>query len=372
MGNTFLYKEISKAVNEKIARNISNFIINSYFSNDTYEYNRNINNDFGFKFKNEVLSFVFPFAFKVQAKICIVDFVEYDNLFREKIKRDYPCDGYEYFYFKDINDDKNYRRKIIGLDDVEKSIGIAKSDFQELVNTPDVMADKSESLKEYLHLKLYKYKKLSQDCPLTTKYSRASTYLRNSLEGKTIFFSSPADLNDPFECSVGNKLSAERYNSYKIYSCSKKSDDILMWPYYADSHKGICLEYSFEDIYYESKKLSNDFFFGEVIYTSKRITTSLFDILKTMFDEESAKIIFTLFVVFTKSVEWEHEDEFRFVLKGDNNNDGIIVNNVDITDLIVGYKANITNLKEIDHIKIQNDEYKKVVPDEAQYRLNIK
>lgn len=75
-----------------------------------------------------------------------------------------------------------------------------------------------------------------------------------------------------------------------------------MWGYYAESHKGIALEFSFHDCPKQSK-------FRKVLYPvdDKRVPLPL-DFEK-MNDEERQAFYESL--LFTKSKSWDHEEEYR-------------------------------------------------------------
>lgn len=82
---------------------------------------------------------------------------------------------------------------------------------------------------------------------------------------------------------------------YRVYCLSTHPDSILMWSHYADSCKGLCLEFS----------VNNDLFCGalKVDYLE---SYPLFSISAT--DEDA-----NLQPLLTKSSVWKYEDEFRLI-----------------------------------------------------------
>ena len=116
------------------------------------------------------------------------------------------------------------------------------------------------------------------------KYKQINPFLFESLEQKYFYFSSPSELNDPFDCLIPNDLTAtdseiktwiKRFNvsnitvedirakftqdtfhefiekaneinrqRYNIFCLSRKWNESLMWGLYADSGKGICIGYN--------------------------------------------------------------------------------------------------------------------------------
>ena len=143
-----------------------------------------------------------------------------------------------------------------------------------------------------------------------------------------------------------------------LVSCfSKRNNSILMWSHYADSHKGVCIEYERPD--------SNDF--RDVIYKSKRPTIKLrkavahklaLDILGKKEDEKELYKYLkdTLDPFFVKSTDWEYEEEVRCLytqLKLDENiktsDDGkrLILEMDTPTAIYIGCKA---SGEELDHV----------------------
>lgn len=144
---------------------------------------------------------------------------------------------------------------------------------------------------------------------------------------KELHFSAPKDFNDPFDCKINAvisdeddfALSLEKYvpnedvtsaldNDYNINdtingvfnrkgicSFSKEKDNILMWSHYADSHRGICLEFDITKDY--------DFFVSPIIIKYKRNYPTV-DVSKTR-DKVGEKLLTT------KYEGWQYEQEVR-------------------------------------------------------------
>lgn len=84
-----------------------------------------------------------------------------------------------------------------------------------------------------------------------------------------------------------------------------------MWSYYSEEHKGYCFEYDASDIIkkIENMEIKGLCVFGDVSYKEKRPDQK----------SERSKFSFTdlkfyIDAVFTKYVEWKHEEESRFVI----------------------------------------------------------
>lgn len=105
-------------------------------------------------------------------------------------------------------------------------------------------------------------------------------------------------------CSIKN-------NSREIYSiCSFSSvnNSNLMWGYYADGHKGCCIEYNFKELGSEALDVALMF---PVLYTEdNRVYLNKYEIDKGV-DGSLAMFAATL-----KNKEWEHEKEWRRLYLG--------------------------------------------------------
>lgn len=119
-----------------------------------------------------------------------------------------------------------------------------------------------------------------------------------NLSNNKLPFCSASMLNDPFECTyksnlgeLDNDIEKER-KERKICSFSERKDNILMWSHYANNHKGFCIEYKFSDLLRSSGLLM------PVIYSKK-------------LPGKSEPI--NIEVIFTKSIDWEYEHEWRII-----------------------------------------------------------
>ena len=89
---------------------------------------------------------------------------------------------------------------------------------------------------------------------------------------------------------------------YGIYSLSQTYKDELLWAYYANAHKGFCIEYDFDIL--KKYQLDGEYF-CEVAYQDT------LPIIKVDDMQNPKKLIQKL--VGTKSNKWKHEKEVRFI-----------------------------------------------------------
>jgi hypothetical protein len=97
--------------------------------------------------------------------------------------------------------------------------------------------------------------------------------------------------------------SSERENNFSVCCFSEVKDSILMWSFYADHHKGCCIEYDISNEPAQSESLK---FLYPVVYSAK-----LFDLT-----EHFKKPVVTPLAIksaISKSSEWSKEKEWRLV-----------------------------------------------------------
>ncbi len=210
----------------------------------------------------------------------------------------------------------------------------------------------------YPKLSYYKYR------PLYADKSRGipNQYTRAAIEASEIYYATPKDLNDPFDCNlklhandspdtewegyidnliikypareaqlrqikhdkswlshpelrqVGKINSRTIYEESSVFCLSKKPNSIPMFSYYADEHRGLALEFSFSDIevpcgipfgdintpdsWYDRKVIFRDVEYQSHFPELNYIRLNGFPQL-------------TISLMFTKYIEWCHEEEFR-------------------------------------------------------------
>ncbi|MHB8158104.1 MAG: DUF2971 domain-containing protein [Desulfocucumaceae bacterium] len=161
------------------------------------------------------------------------------------------------------------------------------------------------------------------------KYTKYFPSIFNNFEFR---FSSPKQLNDPFEGQIDYSSvvkSAEKSKwkdenikakylekakegpwneDIRIFSMSYSNDNLLLWTHYADCHRGIVIEFDSSNIYFrQSIDLPRDYSFppklmGRLVpvqYNKKKIK-----------DHE----YFNKPPLLNKSIDWIYEQEYRFIL----------------------------------------------------------
>lgn len=251
--------------------------------------------------------------------------------------------------------------------------------------------------------KFYKYHSLNGNSAL---------HLISTLLNKEVHFSSPRSFNDPFDCKpryAGN-LSQENFITHfvrvasartaylspeflagqgekawinsasqhgniqsmilniqkemgrnlehsAIYCVSSRNDDILMWGHYADSHRGICLEFDSGSDFLKSAM--------RVDYEDTRPEVEIFDRDNTV--EKMRKSLLV------KSSHWKYEKEWRVVELTKQAglrkfNDG------DLTGIIFGSAISPSMQNTIAGIAKNHPtpiKFYNAIPDEFEFKLRI-
>jgi hypothetical protein len=177
------------------------------------------------------------------------------------------------------------------------------------------------------------------------KFRQINKRLIESLITGEVYFSSPSQLNDPFDCQIDikkslksaiNKVSGSQRDillsiqdkvsnlfsdvekdlkTFGIWSCSMELKNPLMWSHYGDEHKGICLTYKLSEKFI-------DYISGEIIglhpieYAKNPITEWFIEKSKIAlppFNEFITSLIVKLLI--SKDVFWKYEKEGRVISK---------------------------------------------------------
>lgn len=130
------------------------------------------------------------------------------------------------------------------------------------------------------------------------KYKKIDDFTKRLFKNDELFFTPFSELNDPNEMffnyaqdeipireiddiRVVDGGAAARHvlktlkERYGVFCLTEKNDDLLMYDYYADGHKGICIEFSWEKIGIEYKTNQCLQLPQKVIYSTKPLSVSV-------------------------------------------------------------------------------------------------
>lgn len=157
---------------------------------------------------------------------------------------------------------------------------------------------------------------------------------RTAIENDTIWFSTYDCLNDPFDLRVrvpkkfkkkttivDTFYHAVEYKnitkSYLTVFCTTRTDDnILMWSHYGDSHKGMCSMYLQNELLdsISRDKTVGICIYGKVEYSRDRPEFTITATTLRFLSLDVAILWFNIRNIFSKYVDWEYENEYRFIL----------------------------------------------------------
>lgn len=209
----------------------------------------------------------------------------------------------------------------------------------------------------------YKYRPLHSVGEDGTR--KPHSFTQSIFEEKELWYSAPKDFNDPFDCNLklhfsgstdedwdnymtrlieehpehkeklertrktqewnkesnfsdgfGDNILKSNYHSSSVFCFSKKCDSVPMFSYYADSHQGIAIGFSFsqQEIPCGFKMNQKDergvSYAGKIVYRrveyQKRLPELNYHRLINSDPDELVRSI-----IFTKQHDWKHEEEFR-------------------------------------------------------------
>lgn len=181
--------------------------------------------------------------------------------------------------------------------------------------------------------------------PIAYRFRACSEFLIKSLEEETIGLTSPASFNDPFDCPIiellnndekvsglirqaysdclkiacfssNTKLPYYNFEKQELIQEEKQKGSMpeycneLMWAHYADSHKGVCIEYHFPNSLTQLAENKDGVmcYFKDVSYSSEDLHR---------YSSQASISLYDAF--FLKGEQWMYENELRllfFDLKG--------------------------------------------------------
>jgi hypothetical protein len=212
---------------------------------------------------------------------------------------------------------------------------------------PEYLEDKKISW-FYQDIDLYKYRRFAiNGATQIEKISPSSQSLadfvdigaKGAIENNDIFFSTKSQVNDPFDFDIRRPLhlaksidkktiEARSYLPQKedndvIFCATKRSDNILMWSHYADSHKGMCFGYRYSKILnaIDSETTCKICVFGDVNYSKDRPAFKFAYLMAKYLYIDVVIWLFNIKSLFTKFEDWSYEKECRFIMVPVNKKD---------------------------------------------------
>lgn len=161
-------------------------------------------------------------------------------------------------------------------------------------------------------------------------------------DGK-ITFCNPSTFNDPFDCNCVFNDNSSLSDKFRIFCTAPSNDNILLWSYYGENHKGYCFRYDKDDIVKAILDSGVDgiCIIGKVKYKKKRPKQKS---AKTIISYSEIK--FYIEAAFTKFINWDHEEEYRFVIISDDfgETNNYYTLQVPIEEMYVGCKGAMNDI----------------------------
>lgn len=181
--------------------------------------------------------------------------------------------------------------------------------------------------------------KKDDDCYKYCRQIKVTNNIHKIKDGQ-ISFANPNTFNDPFDCNCVFANNEDMSNLFRIYCVAPDYDNILMWSYYGEDHKGYCLHYKKTEIVNELMKTGIDglCIVGNVKYKMQRPKQR-----SSKNKLSYSEIKFYIKAAFTKYEEWHHEKEYRFVVISEDYPPTVgdyLDLQVSVVDAYVGCKGN--------------------------------
>ena len=109
--------------------------------------------------------------------------------------------------------------------------------------------------------------------------------------------------------TLEEKLNESLYSLFKVCCLCTSNKNKLMWSHYADSHRGICIEYDFSDIPADAVQPM------PVFYTNKRPKLPWKASIAPTPENQGEATIHFLKALLTKDELWSYENEWRLIVQ---------------------------------------------------------
>lgn len=176
------------------------------------------------------------------------------------------------------------------------------------------------------------------------KFRPVNKFLIDSLVNRTLYFARPSRLNDPFDCQVDLRKSAQhaitrmtgskrdilkrifqadgyfdaiqqRMANVGVCSFSLKLEEPLLWSHYADEHRGVCLLYQFNENFLMDRKNEivgvSDITYGENPLSDWIMDSIPDQIEDTFYERFTTELLKRVLII--KGSGWAYEHEARII-----------------------------------------------------------
>lgn len=163
--------------------------------------------------------------------------------------------------------------------------------------------------------------------------------------------------------TMEQKLNDSLYGLFKICCLCTDYKNKLMWSHYADSHKGICIEYDFSE-YHANKNQPMP-----VYYSKTRPKFPWHAAIESSLETQSEAIVHFMKALLTKDKTWSYENEWRLIMQSKAGVDKIPAPPIKCIYLGALCSPNNTD-KIIKAAKKLNIQVKRMTIDRGEYELH--
>lgn len=159
-------------------------------------------------------------------------------------------------------------------------------------------------------------------------YGLNENSLNSLLEGY-LYFSSPKNFNDPFDCldnreghiiNRGSEGIKRHRDNIGVCCFSLENNNRLMWGHYANSYSGFCLKYENDSSLLQNKNIaikSHVAYLKDYEPNNNKLEKVIAELNESFLDEEYKefirKILTMVFEYCWKMEDWKYENEFRAI-----------------------------------------------------------
>lgn len=254
------------------------------------------------------------------------------------------------------------------LESEEEPFALDEKEIQQIIKAPQIvksLIDNYSDIKDEKTQKVVEILTSNEDFIKKIELFAEAfniNYQKNDLYN---FYSSFDDCINQIRDKLGKQIGVECF--------TQSPTDILMWSYYADKHRGICVEYDFSKLF---STLSNSFLFP-VFYSENRPLLNLEKLYDPISKEliqngvvaELPNIVRSLII---KSSEWEREKEWRIISLSIKSDDDRKIKLPIISRIITGINISDENYRKIAEIANEkNIPIQRTRPNSEKYIVEI-
>lgn len=185
------------------------------------------------------------------------------------------------------------------------------------------------------------------------KYYSNKDYNLDALENSYLYFTSPRDLNDPFDCMNnrehiimrGGKEIKKHRDNIGVCCFSLSNNNPLMWGHYTNNYKGFCVKYKNESVLedIEIPIRSHASYLNKYEPSNRNLSKAIEELEGYNLPKDTENrihiILKMLFEYCNKFIDWKYEKEYRAIsISANNFNRKFKIPKSEIEEIYIGHK----------------------------------